>query len=145
MLKRRTNRKNDRLYESIMRDVSKVIKRHLNEAAPGISLYQKFLDKLESTPMPDYLDACSDSESSDTWCYYANTAKFEWLDEVAEALGYNDITELGKDICKEQGWRYDPSSDCWDELIDSCDELRDMDINYIQEPVDEMYPYWEYE
>ena len=138
-------RDNKVLYEQIMRSVSKTIKHVLNEQAQQNSLYQRFLDKLSSTEIPDYIDSCWDSESSDTWCYYANMAKFEWIDEIAQSLGFDDSTELGKAICDEQGWSYDEDAEVWDELIDSCPELRDVDMDYIQSPIDDMYPYYEYD
>lgn len=139
-------RNNKVLYEQIMRAISENVKRILNENMQGnISLYQAFIDKLSETPVPDYLDSCYGSESSDTWCYYANEAKFTWIDQVAENLGYYDGIELGKAICKEQGWNYDQDAETWDDLIDSCDELRDIDMNHIQDLIDEMYPYFEYD
>lgn len=138
-------RDNKVLYEQIMRSVSKTIKHVLNEQAQQNSLYQSFLNKLSSTEIPDYIDSCWDSESSDTWCYYANMAKFEWIDEIAKSLGFDDSTELGKAICDEQGWAYDKNAEIWDELTDSCPQLENVDITYIQAPVDDMYPYYKYD
>lgn len=133
------------LYEQIMRSVSKTIKHVLNEQTQQNSLYQRFLDKLSSIDIPDYIDSCCDSESSDTWCYYANMAKFEWIDEIAQSLGFDDSVELGKAICKEQRWAYDKKAEVWDELINSCPQLEDFELTYIQEPIDDMYPYYEYD
>lgn len=138
-------RNNKDLYEQIMKNVSREVKRTLNENMQDKSLYQMFIDELQSTEIPDYLDSCYDSESSDTWCYYANDAKFEWIDQVAENLGYDNAVDLGKAICDEQGWSYDEDAEVWDELIDSCSELEDFDLTYIQEPIDDMYPYFDYD
>lgn len=137
-------RNNKVLYEKIMKNVAKEVKRVLNENVQGKSLYQMFIDELQSTDIPDYLDSCYGSESSDTWCYYANMAKYNWLDQVAENLGY-DLVDLGKAICDEQGWSYDEDAESWDELYDSCSELEDLDLTYIQEPIDDMYPYFDYD
>lgn len=137
-------RNNKALYEKIMKNVAKEVKRVLNENVQEKSLYQMFIDELQSTDIPDYLDSCYGSENSDTWCYYANMAKYNWLDQVAENLGY-DLVDLGKAICEEQGWSYDEDAESWDELYDSCSELEDLDLTYIQEPIDDMYPYFDYD